>query len=184
MVRNLAKKAMTTTSQRFCFVIDHLVEALGNHSSSSLRRALILTDIDQYPETSQTGIMERLGVHKSAVNREIEWLFNYGCIVRQECTEDARTVKLQTCGYSKKALDAALDYVDGDHEILKEFLRKFSKLLKQEKPTLRDARIVATIHERGGAEKNEVVGLLYGGASATTNRAVNKLIDSGVIEDA
>lgn len=175
---------MTTTSQRFCFVIDHLVEALGNHSSSSLRRALILVDIDQYPETSQTGIMERLGVHKSAVNREIEWLFNYGCIVRQECTEDARTVKLQTCGYSKKALEAALDYFDGDHEKLKIFIKGFVKLLKQEKPTLRDARIVATLYDRNGADKSSVSSILYGGAAATNNRAINKLIDSGVIEDA
>ena len=46
MVRNLAKRAMTTNGQKACYVIDHLVEALGNDPSSSLRRALILNDID------------------------------------------------------------------------------------------------------------------------------------------
>lgn len=181
MYRNLAKKAMTTTSQRFCFVIDHLVEALGNQSSSSLRRALILTDIDQYPGTTQTGIMERLGIHKSALNREIEWLFDYGCIVRQNCDEDARAVKLETCGYSKKALESALDYFDGEHKSLHVFLKGFVKLLKQEKPTLRDARIVATLYDRNGSEKSSVSSILYGGSSSTNNRAINKLLDTGVI---
>ena len=60
---------MTTTDQKICTIIDHLVEALGNEPSSSLRRTLILADIDQYPGTTQTGIMERLGIHKSALTR-------------------------------------------------------------------------------------------------------------------
>lgn len=183
MYRNVAKKAMTTMGQRVCFVIDHLVEALGNDPSSSLRRAMILTDIDQYPGTTQTAIMERLGVHKSAVNREIEWLFDYGCIVRQECPEDARSIKLETCGYSKKALGSALDYFNGDHENFKVFLKGFTKFLKQEKPNLRDARIVATLYERNGAEKSSVSSILYGGSSSTNNRAINKLLNTGVIRD-
>ena len=183
MVRNLAKKAMTTNSQKACYVIDHLVEALGNDPSSSLRRALILTDIDQYTGTTQTGVMERLHIHKSALNREIEWLFNYGCIMRQDCQDDGRAVKLEVCGYAKKALERALDYFDDDHDTLKTFLNKFTKLLKQERPTLRDAKIIAALYDRKDASKQEVIDRLYQGPASTDNRAFNKLIEEGLIED-
>lgn len=183
MVRALAKKAMTTTGQRFCYIVDHLVEALGSDSSSSLRRAMVLTDIDQYPGTTQTGIMERLRINKSALNREIEWLFNYGCIRRDECEEDGRAVTLETCGYSKKALEGALDYFDGDHENLKGLLKDFTKLIKMDKPTLRDARIIAALFERKRAEKHEILGMIPGGSPSTYNRAYNKLVETGIIKD-
>lgn len=180
----MAKKAMTTTAQKGCLVIDHLVEALGNEPSSSLRRAMILVDIDQYPGTTQTGILERLQIHKSALNREVEWLFNYGCIMRQGSDADARSVKLVTCGYSRKALEAALDYFDGGHENLKFFLAEFIKAIRQEKPTLRDAKIIATLYDRRQATKQEVIDSLYKGAASTDHRSLNELIDAGVIEDA
>lgn len=183
MVRNLAKKAMTTTGQKACYVIDHLVEALGNEPSSSLRRALILADIDQYPGTTQAGIMERLHIGKSALNREIDWLFNYGCIMRQESRNDGRAVTLQICGYSKNSFDEALEYFDGDHQSLKVFLEELTKLLKQEKPTLRDAKIIATLYERKNASKQEVIDTLYQGSASTDNRAFNHLVDEGLIED-
>ena len=184
MFRNLANKAMTTTGQKACFVIDHLVEALGNEPSSSLRRALILADIDQYPGTTQAGIMERLQIHKSALNREIDWLFNYGCIVRRESQNDGRAVQLEICGYSKKAFDTALSYFDGSHENLKVFLEEFGKALKQEKPSLRDAKIVATLYDRKTASKQDVIDSLYQGSATTDHRAVNELIEEGLIEDA
>lgn len=184
MVKNLAKRAMTTKGQKACFVIDHLVEALGNEPSSSLRRAMILVDIDQYPGTTQTGIMERLQVHKSALNREVEWLFNYGCIMRQESGEDGRAVKLMACGYARKALDAALDYFDGEHQNLQFFLGQFIKVLRQEKPTLRDAKIVATLYDRKKASKQDVMDALYKGSASTDNRVINELLRDGVIEDA
>ena len=184
MVRNLAKKAMTTKGQKACYVVDHLVEALGGEPSSSLRRALILTDIDQYPGTTQAGIMERLHIHKSAVNREVDWLFNYGCIMRKDGNDDARTIKLEACGYSKRALDGALDYFDGDHENLKVFLKQFTKFLKLEKPTLRDAKIVSSLYEKKDAPKHAVIDTLYQGSASTDNRAFNKLIEEGIIEDA
>jgi DNA-binding MarR family transcriptional regulator len=184
MVKNLAKKAMTTKGQKACYVIDHLVEALGNEPSSSLRRAIIMVDIDQYPGTTQTGVMERLGVHKSALNREIEWLFNYGCIMRQESSDDGRAVRLMTCGYARKALESALDYFDGDHTNLKFFLEQFIKIIKQEKPTLRDAKIMATLYDRKKATKQTVIDALYKGSVSTDNRAINELVDAGVIEDA
>lgn len=178
-----AKKAMTTTDQKICYIIDHLVEALGNEPSSSLRRALILADIDQYPGTTQTGIMERLGIHKSALTREIEWLFNYGCIMRQESKDDARAVKLQACGYSKKGLDDALAYFDGSHEALKRFIEKFNTIMKMEKPTLRDAKIIAVLEETRGATKQQVMDRLYEGAASTENRAFNDLIKEGLVTD-
>ncbi|MCB1531316.1 MAG: MarR family transcriptional regulator [Alphaproteobacteria bacterium] len=174
---------MTTTSQRFCYVVDHLTEALGNDPSSSLRRAMILADIDQYPGSTQTAIMERLGIHKSALNREIEWLFNYGCITRQDCREDARSIRLETCGYSKKALAGALDYFEGNHSDLKGFLKGLGKLLKMEKPTLRDAKIVATLSERKTAEKSAVIASIQGGSASSDNRAFNKLVEKGLVED-
>jgi DNA-binding MarR family transcriptional regulator len=182
MVKNLAKRAMTTEGQRACFVIDHLVEALGNQSSSSTRRALILVDIDQYPGSTQTAIMERLNINKSAINREIDWLFNYGCIMRQESKTDARAIKLETCGYSKKAISGALDYFDGDHEKLKNFIALYEKALGLEKPALRDAKILATLYDRKAATKQVVLDSLYSGSASTENRAFNKLIDEGVIK--
>lgn len=183
MVTNLAKRAMTTEGQKACYVIDHLVEALGNHSSSSLRRALILVDMDQYPGSTQTAVMERLGLTKSLVNREVDWMFNYGCIMRQDSQRDARAVKLEVCGYSKKALDSALDYFNGDHEVMKLFLKRFTKFLKLEKPTLRDAKIVAALYEMKEAPKQKVLDALYNGSASTENRAYNKLVEEGVITE-
>ncbi len=183
MVTHSAKQAMTTKGQKACFVIDHLVEALGSEPSSSLRRALILTDIDQNPGTTQTAIMERLNIHKSAVTREIEWLFNYGCIMRQGSESDGRAVKLMTCGYSKKSLNAALDYC-GDHEGLKFLINTFIEAIRTEKPTLRDAKIVATLYDRKTASKQAVIDALYQGAASTDNRSINELIQGGILEDA
>lgn len=184
MVTNLAKKAMTTKGQKACYVVDHLVEALGGDPSSSLRRAIILVDIDQNPGTTQVGIMERLGVHKSAVNREIDWLFNYGCIKMSDSDNDGRTKKIEVYGYAKTSLQAALDYFDGNHRSMKVFLEEFSRFLKQEKPTLRDAKIVSSLYEKRDASKQQVLGTLYCGPASTDNRAFNKLVEDGVIDDA
>ena len=181
MVTNLAKRAMTTKGQKACMVIDHLVEALGNAPSSSLRRALILMDIDQYSGTTQSGIMERLNLDKSTVKRETDWLFNYGCIRLQECEQDGRAKKIEICGYSKTGLDAALGYFDEDHALLKVFLDGMIEYLKLEKPTLRDAKMVWTLFERKGATKQDVMNSLYKGAASTENRAFNKLIEEGIV---
>jgi DNA-binding MarR family transcriptional regulator len=183
MVKSLAKKAMTTKGQKACYVIDHLVEALGNEPSSSLRRAIILADIDQHPGTTQTGILERLQVHKSALNREIEWLFNYGCIMRQSSNVDGREVPLMTCGYSRKSLESALDYFGGSHQNLKKFLEGFTRYLKQERPSLRDAKIVSTVYSRKRASKQDIMNSLYQGGSSTDHRAINDLVSEGVIGD-
>ena len=164
-------------------MIDHLVEALAGDPSSSLRRAIVLTDIDEHPGTTQTESMARLDLDKSSMNREIDWLFNYGCVRVQDSKEDGRAKKLEVCGYSKRALDSALDYFPGAHKGLHSFLNLYIKVLKQERPTLRDARIVATLYEKGQASKSEVIGSLYSGPASTDNRAYKKLVDDGVIED-
>lgn len=184
MVTNLAKRAMTTNGQKACRVIDHLVEALAGDASSSLRRAMILVDIDQNPGASQADIMERLGIHKSAVNREVEWLFNYGCIMMQDCKDDGRAKRLQICGYSKAALDDALNYFGGRHENLMRFLQSMARILRQEKPTLREAKVLNLLHVRKTAEKSEVTKELYNGSSSTKNRIINKLVDDGVLVNA
>tara|TARA_B100001146_G_C16050616_1_gene377687 strand:- start:207 stop:785 length:579 start_codon:yes stop_codon:yes gene_type:complete len=183
LMKNSAKRAMTTIGQKACMVLDHLVEALGSEPSSSIRRAMILVDIDQYPGSTQTAIMERLNINKSALNREIDWLFNYGCIMVQDSAKDGRSKQIHICGYSKKALNSALDYCEQDHEKLKFFLHNTDKTLKSEKSTLRDAKIVASLFEKKEAEKQGIIGSLYGGSPSTDNRALNKLIETGIIED-
>ena len=82
-------------------IIDYLVMALGSDPGCTLRRALILVDIDEHPGTTQSAILERLkphasGLHKSAINRDTDWLYDYGCILRQSSPYDAREVTLST----------------------------------------------------------------------------------------
>lgn len=182
MVKDLANNAMATDGQKACLVIDHLVEALASDPTSSLRRAIILTDIDQHPGTTQAAIMDRMGLHKSALNREIEWLFNYGCIMVQASQADARTKTLQVCGYSKKSLDAALNYFRGDHQKLKNFLSLYAKVLRQEKPTLRDAKILAYLYNKKAASKAEVLNNLYDAPTTTDHRAFSEILTAGVIK--
>jgi len=181
MVTNLAKRAMTTEGQKACMIIDHLVEALGNESSSSLRRASILADIDQNPGTTQTGIMERLNLDKSTVKRETDWLFDYGCIRVQDSKDDGRAKAIEICGYSKQGLDAALGYFDGDHGKLQMFLDTYEKVSKQQKPTLRDAKVIATLYDKKRATKQDLIDKLYESSAATKNRVVNKLIEDGTV---
>lgn len=182
MVKDLAKRAMTTDGQKACLVIDHLVEALANDPSSSLRRAAILTDIHQHPGTTQTEVMDRLNLHKSALNREIEWLFNYGCIMMQDSAKDGRTKALQVCGYSKKGLDAALIYFGGNHQKLKNFLLLYTKVLRQEKPTLRDAKILAYLYNKKVASKSEILNNLYEAPTTSDHRAFGEILNAGVIK--
>jgi predicted transcriptional regulator len=62
-------------------------------------------------------------------------------------------------------------------------LHNTDKTLKSEKSTLRDAKIVASLYEKKEAEKQGIIGSLYGGSPSTDNRALNKLIETGIIED-
>lgn len=163
-------------------VIDHLVDALGGEPSCTLRRAVILADIDEHPGTTQVEIMERMGAHKSALNRDIEWLYDYGCIMRQQNTQDARAIRLYICGYAKKNLDYALETYDFSHKNLKNSLISLINLFGSHKPTLRDAKIISTIGDNGVMTKQEIFGNLYNGSATTQNRAINNLVDCGFID--
>ena len=163
-------------------IIDHLVAALGGEPSCTLRRAVVFTDIDQHPGTTQTDIMARTDLDKSSMNRDIEWLYDYGCITRTPGGTDGRTIKLRTCGYAKKNLGLALEYFEFSHENLKYFLTGFISLFGQHKPTLRDAKIVSVIGKNGAISRARILDNLYQGPTTTDNRAVNNLINSGLVQ--
>ncbi len=183
MMQHIANRVMASQGHKACRVIDHLVEALGSMPSSPLRRALILVDIDQNPHTTQSNIMERLNLPKPVITREIDWLYNYGCIMRQDCMDDARSKTLTLCGYSKISLNEALAYCEGHHENLKLLLSGFIEALNLEKATLRDAKLVATLYEQKEAVKKDILGNLYDMPGATDHRAYNKLVQEGIIQD-
>jgi DNA-binding MarR family transcriptional regulator len=162
-------------------IIDHLVDALGSEPACTLRRAAILADIDEHPGTNQAEIIERLQVNKSALNRDIEWLYDYGCVMRQPGV-DGRTIKLFIAGYSKKNLGLALEYFDNDHKSLKNFIINFITLFGEHKPTLRDAKIIAAVGKNNESSRQDILESLYDGPSTTDNRSLNNLIENGIIE--
>ena len=171
----------SSKAQKINAIIDHLVDALGGEPACTLRRAVILADIDENPGTTQSGIMERLQAHKSALNRDIEWLYDYGCVMRQPGL-DGRTVQLVIAGYSKKNLDLAREYFDGDHKSLKNFLIGLINIFGEHKPTLRDAKIIAVLGDQKSASRQDILEHLYNGPSTTDNRALNNLIDGKLID--
>lgn len=183
MMQQVANRVMTSQGHKACRVIDFLVEALGSMPSAPLRRALILVDIDQHPNTTQTEIMKRLNLPKPLITREIDWLYNYGCIMRQECCDDARSKELLLCGYSKLSINKALAYCADNHENLKSLLSGFMSALNLEKSTLRDAKLVASLYERREALKKDILADLYDVPGATDHRAYNKLVQEGVIQN-
>jgi DNA-binding MarR family transcriptional regulator len=163
-------------------IIDHLVDALGGDPGCTVRRAVILADIDAHPGTTQAGIMERLGAHKSALNRDIEWLYDYGCITRQQSPHDGREIHIHTCGYSKKNLDLALNFFNFSHKDLQNFLNALIDVFGQHKPTLRDAKIISLLGQRKALSRQDIFADLYDGPVSTDNRAVNNLINAGMVQ--
>jgi predicted transcriptional regulator len=181
-MQQLAQNDIAAKATVISTVIDHLVAALGGEPACTLRRALILIDIDQHPGTAQAGIMERMDVHKSALNRDIDWLYDYGCIIRHAADSDGRLVQLRICGYAKKNMDLALAYFNYDHNNLKNFLLGLINLFGQHKPTLRDAKIVSVIGDKRSITRQEIFESLYNGPTTTDNRAVNNLINFGLVQ--
>lgn len=167
-------------------IIDHLVDALGGDPSSSLRRALVLADIDQYPGTNQSEIMKRVEIDKSSLNRDIDWLFDYGCIYREQSSDDARSVKLQTIGYSRNNLAFALDFFGGSHDGLRTFLLQYIELFGRYgiKPSLRDAKIIAAVADKQKATKREILQELYSGPLSTETRAIANILETGLLRKA
>lgn len=162
-------------------IVDHLVDALGGEPACTLRRAIILADIDENPGTTQAGIIQRLKADKSTLNRDIEWLCDY-CCIRKKPGKDGRETLLFTEGYSKKHLDLALQYFNNSHQALKNMLIAYMSIFGEHKPTLRDAKILAAVSDRNPTSRQQVFKTLYNGSSTTENRAINNLIELGVIE--
>lgn len=167
--------------QQMGLILDHLVEALGGDPSSPLRRAQILVDIDGHPETTQAEVMERLKLNKSTLNREIEWLYDQGCILRQPSRLDGRVIHMLTCGYSKKNLGLALDYFEKSHKNLHFFLETLINLFTEQKPTLRDAKFLVTATDMGEATRQEIFERGYSGAQTTKVRALDNLVEQGLL---
>ena len=167
--------------QQMGLILDHLVEALGGDPSSPLRRAQILVDIDGHPETTQAEVMERLKLNKSTLNREIEWLYDQGCILRQPSQLDGRVIHMLSCGYSKKNLGLALDYFEKSHKNLHFFLETLINLFTEQKPTLRDAKFLVTATDMGEASRQELFERGYSGAQTTNVRALDNLVEQGLL---
>ena len=162
-------------------MIDHLVDALGD-ASSPMRRALILADIDQYPETTQTEISTRLNIAKSAVSRHVDWLADHGCIQKTYGFHDAREIRLIIHPYSRKHLHYALALVNFSYEHLKNILRTFILAFDNHKPSLREGKIMVTLSGSGDLSKKELMQSLYNGPAASDNRALDNLHDEGMID--
>lgn len=174
---DIAAKANAAT-----MILDHLVDALGGEPACKIMRAVIFIDIDAHPATTKAGIMERIDTNKSSLTRDIEWLYDYGCIIRTPSTTDARTVNLRSCGYAKNNLNLALAYFDFDHQNLQKFLFSLINLFDRHKPTLRDAKIVSVIGKNGSVTRQQIFESLYNGPTTTDNRAVHNLINFGLLQ--
>jgi DNA-binding MarR family transcriptional regulator len=182
-MKHLPRDVIATKAQQIGMVLDHLVAALGGDPSSTMRRAVVLADIDENPGTTQSAIMSRMtGVHKSALTRDIEWLYDHGCVTRNPSPSDAREIELRICGYAKRNLDLALNYFNNSHKSLKNFLEAYISMFGDYKPTLRDAKIISVVGDRKDATKQHVLDGLYHGAATTENRALGNLVDLGFLD--
>ncbi len=182
-MKRLPRNVIATRAQQIGMVIDHLVAALGGDPGATMRRAVVLTDIDEHPGTTQSAILARMtNVHKSAVTRDIEWMVDHGCITRKPSPADARESELRTLGYSKRNLDLALNYFNDSHKSLKNFLESYISMFGDYKPTLRDAKIVAVVGDKEDASRQQVLDGLYHGAATTENRALGNLIELGFLD--
>ncbi len=179
-MKTLPKDITESKGEKIGHIVDHLVAALGGEPGCTIRRAVILADIDQYPGTTQTEIISRLKADKSTLNRDIEWLYDYGCI-RRTPGFDGREVRLQIEGYAKKNLDFALEYFDFSHKSLKNFLIRLINLFGEHKPTLRDAKIISGVACKSSPSRQDLLEGLYGGSVTTENRAINNLVDLGIL---
>ncbi len=180
-LKSAHNQASASHIQRMGLVLDHLVDALGGDPSCTLRRAVILADIDEHPETTQSEVMERLKIDKHTINRDIQWLYDQGCVLRNPGLEDGRVIHMVTCGYSKKNLGLALDYFDNSHKKLKKFLEGYISVFKDHKPTLRDAKLMATMADLGSASKQELLSRSYEGSQTTNARALDGLVEEGLL---
>lgn len=180
-LKSAHNQASASRMQQMGLVLDHLVDALGGDPASPLRRAQILIDIDEHPSTTQTEVMERLKLPKSTMSREIEWLYDQGCVLRQTGAEDGRVVQMVTCGYSKKNVSLALDYFGKTHKNLQNFINSLITMFTDAKPTLRDAKILVTAADMGEVNRQELFTRAYAGSQTTNVRALENLVEQGLL---
>jgi len=126
-------------------------------------------------------VMERLKLNKSTLNREIEWLYDQGCILRQPSQQDGRVIHMLSCGYSKKNLGLTLDYFEKSHKNLHFFLERLINLFAEQKPTLRDAKFLVAAADMGEASRQELFERGYSGAQTTNVRALDSLVEQGLL---
>ncbi|MCB1537847.1 MAG: MarR family transcriptional regulator [Rhodospirillales bacterium] len=162
--------------------VDHLVDATGD-PSVSLRRAMILLDIDQHPNTTQNGIGERLNLEKSVVSRNVDWLWGHGCITRTEGRLDAREHALHASTYTHKHLQLALRPFGQQHEALKNILHRFIGLFHKHMPSLRELKALLAVGFKGEASRSDIINNLYDGPPTTDQRAIRNLIEEGIVDN-
>ena len=181
-IKTAHNQASASPVQQMGLMIDHLVDALASDPSCPVRRGLILNDIDANPHTSQAEIGERLNLDKHTISRDIQWLYDNGCIRREDGVTDARIQHMLVVGYAKKSLDLALDYCEKSHKNLQNVLETFINGFKGHKPTLRDVKLLVTSVELGEASRQELLDRLYNDPSSTKARTLNNLLFEGLLE--
>jgi len=163
-------------------IVDHLVDAVGD-PSATVRRAIMILDIDLNPGTTLNALGERLQLEKSVTSRNVDWLWNQGCVLRKPGRNDAREVELETSPYAHKHLQLALRPFGNHHQALIKSLEMFIQLFQKHMPTLRELKAMLTVGAMGKATKAQVINHLYDGPPTTDQRAVRHLIEEGVLKD-
>ena len=162
-------------------IVDHIVDAVGD-PSISLRRAIILLDIDQHAGTTQTGIGERLNLEKSVISRNVDWLWGHGCVIRAEGRMDGREMALNTSTFTHKHLQLALRPFGNQHLALKKTLEVFIGLFHKHMPSLRELKALLTVSAKGQATRSDVLNNLYDGPATTDQRALRTLVEEGLVK--
>ncbi|NBX67286.1 MAG: MarR family transcriptional regulator [Proteobacteria bacterium] len=165
---------------RLAEVVDHLVDSMGD-PGVTLRRTMILLDIDQHAGTTQNAIGERLNLEKSVVSRNVDWLWGHGCVIRAAGKTDARETELTTSQFTHKHLQLALRPFGNHHQVLKNCLESFIALFKKHMPSLRELKALLTVGAKGRATRGDVINNLYDGPPTTDQRALRTLIEEGVV---
>lgn len=163
-------------------LIDHLVDAMAGDPSVPLRRVLALIDIARNPGTSSAALADRIDSDKSTIARDIDWLYNYGCIRRDPSLESGREVALSVVGFAQTHLGFAAQLVGGNLENLQRFVNGYIDVFQGFRGTLRDAKIVTVLTAKGEATKPEVLAELYNGPVSTDTRALVAMVESGLLD--
>lgn len=161
-------------------VITHLINAIGD-DTVTMRRALILIDVDEHPQTTQSDMIERLDQDKSTLSRNIDWLSDHGCIDRRGTIEDARIFQLRSSDYSSRHIGYALNSFAGSHTYLKKFVNEIISLFKDKMPTMREALLLATLGAMDEASPQELNERLSDLPASTQRRITAALIEDGLI---